>query len=100
MVLDSLEVKNFTVFPDARLRFAGGLNVIVGENGLGKTHLLKLPYAVMAVSAEEAGSRTAGNPPRPCYGLDSPRRSSTCSARRAWVVSHDASKAVTDARWS
>ena len=52
-MLDSLEVKNFTAFPDAKLRFAEGLNVIVGENGLGKTHLLKLPYAVMAVSARE-----------------------------------------------
>ena len=62
MVLDSLEVKNFTVFPDAKLRFAGGLNVIVGENGLGKTHLLKLSYAVMAVSAEE-GRKPNGRQP-------------------------------------
>ena len=61
-MLDSLEVKNFTAFPDARLRFARGLNVIVGENGLGKTHLLKLPYAVMAVSAEE-GRRSNGRQP-------------------------------------
>ena len=61
-MLESLDVKNFTVFPDARLCFAGGLNVIVGENGLGKTHLLKLPYAVMAVSAEE-GRRSDGRKP-------------------------------------
>ena len=61
-MLDSLEAKNFTAFPDARLRFARGLNVIVGENGLGKTHLLKLPYAVMAVSAEE-GRRSNGRQP-------------------------------------
>ena len=52
-MLDSLEMQNFTAFPDVELRFAGGLNVIVGENGLGKTHLLKLPYVIMAVSAEE-----------------------------------------------
>ena len=61
-MLDSLEVRDFTAFPDARLRFARGLNVIVGENGLGKTHLLKLPYAVMAVSAEE-GRRPDGRQP-------------------------------------
>ena len=61
-MLKSLEVKNFTVFPDAKLRFSRGLNVIVGENGLGKTHLLKLPYAVMAVSAEE-GRRSNGRQP-------------------------------------
>ena len=61
-MLDSLEAKNFTAFPDARLCFARGLNVIVGENGLGKTHLLKLPYAVMAVSAEE-GRKPNGRQP-------------------------------------
>ena len=61
-MLDSLEVRDFTAFPDATLHFTRGLNVIVGENGLGKTHLLKLPYAVMAVSAEE-GRRPDGRQP-------------------------------------
>ena len=61
-VLRSLEVRNFTAFPLARLRFARGLNVIIGENGTGKTHLLKLPYAVMAMSAEE-GRRRDGRKP-------------------------------------
>ena len=61
-MLDSLEVRDFTAFPNAKLRFARGLNVIVGENGLGKTHLLKLPYAVMTVSAEE-GRRSNGRQP-------------------------------------
>ena len=51
-MLESLRIKNFTVFVQADLEFCGGLNVIVGENGVGKTHLLKLPYAVMAVLAE------------------------------------------------
>ena len=60
-VLRSLEIKNFTAFPEARLGFAEGLNVIVGENGTGKTHLLKLPYAVMAASAEE-GKKRNGRP--------------------------------------
>ena len=60
-VLESLHVKGFTAFPRADLRFAKGLNVIVGENGTGKTHLLKLPYAVMATSAKE-GRRRDGRP--------------------------------------
>ena len=60
-VLESLEVRNFTTFAEADLRFAKGLNVIVGENGTGKTHLLKLPYAVMAMSAEE-GRKRDGRP--------------------------------------
>ena len=61
-MLESIRVKNFTAFPDAELRFVQGLNVIVGENGSGKTHLLELPYAVMALSAEE-GRKSKGRPP-------------------------------------
>ena len=52
-MLKSLEVTNFTAFGTASLKFAKGLNVFVGENGTGKTHLLKLPHAVMATSASE-----------------------------------------------
>ena len=59
-MLKSLELRNFTVFPEADLRFARGLNVIVGENGTGKTHLLKLPYAVMSTSTREGKPRLGG----------------------------------------
>lgn len=58
-VLKSLKIRDFTVFEAADLEFAKGLNVFVGANGTGKTHLLKLPYAVMAMSAEEGKRRTA-----------------------------------------
>ncbi|MCY4498086.1 MAG: AAA family ATPase [Rhodospirillaceae bacterium] len=61
-MLRSLRVSNFTVFPEVRLDFARGLNVIVGENGTGKTHLLKLPYAVAAVSSEEGRRRDSRVP--------------------------------------
>ena len=53
-VLKWLKLKNFTAFPRVRLEFARHLNVIAGENGMGKTHLLKLPYAAMAVSAHRS----------------------------------------------
>ena len=56
-VLKWIKLKNFTAFQEARLEFAKHLNVIVGENGMGKTHLLKLPYAAMAMSAEESRKR-------------------------------------------
>ena len=56
-MIKSLKIKGFTVFKNVDLEFANGLNVIVGENGTGKTHLLKLPYAVMAMSAEEGKKR-------------------------------------------
>ena len=62
-MLQSLRIRDFTVFKGADLTFAPGLNVIVGANGTGKTHLLKLPYAVMAMGAEE-GKSAAHPPPR------------------------------------
>ncbi|MCY4138350.1 MAG: AAA family ATPase [Rhodobacteraceae bacterium] len=57
-MLKSLGIRDFTAFKEIDLEFAEGLNVIVGANGTGKTHLLKLPYAVMAMSAEEGKKRT------------------------------------------
>lgn len=56
-VLKSLKIKDFTVFNEVDLEFSKGLNVIVGANGTGKTHLLKLPYAVMAVGAKAGRKR-------------------------------------------
>jgi energy-coupling factor transporter ATP-binding protein EcfA2 len=43
-MLKYLTLRNFTVFKEAKLAFSPGLNVIIGENGTGKTHLLKLGY--------------------------------------------------------
>lgn len=51
-MLKQLCVENFTVFPKAEFNFAPGLNVIVGENGTGKSHVLKLAYAVIAQTNE------------------------------------------------
>lgn len=56
-MLKSLKVKEFTVFRDVDLKFTDGLNVFIGANGTGKTHLLKLPYAALAMSAEEGKKR-------------------------------------------
>ncbi|MCL5961063.1 MAG: ATP-binding protein [Chloroflexi bacterium] len=58
-MLRSLHLTNFTVFPDARFDFGKNLNVIVGENGLGKTHVLKAAYCVLAVSA--GGAKDSGS---------------------------------------
>jgi energy-coupling factor transporter ATP-binding protein EcfA2 len=46
-MLKSLNIKNFTVFADASIEFSTGLNVIIGDNATGKSHLLKLGYSVM-----------------------------------------------------
>lgn len=51
-MLSRLKVKNFTVFRDAAFDFAPGVNVIIGENGAGKSHLMKLAYVAARWSAE------------------------------------------------
>ena len=43
-MLKSLVLENFTVFPSAHFDFSPGINAFVGENGTGKTHLLKVAY--------------------------------------------------------
>jgi energy-coupling factor transporter ATP-binding protein EcfA2 len=60
-MLTRLVLKNLTVFSEADFEFAPGLNVVVGENGSGKSHLLKAAYTVAAVSArgeKDSGSAT------------------------------------------
>lgn len=61
-MLKQIKLQNFTVFPQADLQLAPQLNVIVGENGAGKTHLLKLAYTVLAVSWEEGRKPNAQSP--------------------------------------
>ena len=53
-MIKTMSVRNFTVFPKADLIFSPTLNVIVGENGAGKTHLLKMAYCVLAATYQES----------------------------------------------
>jgi energy-coupling factor transporter ATP-binding protein EcfA2 len=61
-MLKSLEIKNLTVFATGNLQFSPHLNVFVGENGTGKSHLLKVLYAVLATIAEEGRRSNIGSP--------------------------------------
>lgn len=49
----NLRLRNFTAFRSAELEFGSGLNVIVGENGSGKSHLMQLLYAAVAANARD-----------------------------------------------
>ncbi len=51
--LQTMHVKNFTLFEDVKLSFSRGLNVIIGENSSGKTHLLKIAYCVVFAISEK-----------------------------------------------
>lgn len=46
MNIKSVNIKNFTVFDDFELDVSSGINIIIGNNGTAKTHLLKGLYAV------------------------------------------------------
>ena len=47
-MIERLELRNFTVFTDLTLDLSPKINVIIGENGTGKTHLLKAAYGLCA----------------------------------------------------
>ncbi len=47
MKLKTLFVDNYTVFDECGLEVSSSVNVLVGENGTGKTHLLKLLYSAI-----------------------------------------------------
>lgn len=53
MTIQAIGLKNFTVFEDLRLDVASSINIFVGENGTGKTHLLKALYAACELSKNE-----------------------------------------------
>ncbi|MDV0444159.1 AAA family ATPase [Methanorbis rubei] len=45
MKLTELHLENITRFEKLDITFSPGINVIIGENGIGKTHILKILYA-------------------------------------------------------
>jgi predicted ATPase len=53
-MIQDLRIKNFTVFREAKIAFAKGINVVIGSNGAGKSHILKLAYTGARWSQEMA----------------------------------------------
>ena len=47
MKLSKLELRQFTVFEEASFDFCAGINVLVGKNSTGKSHVLKAMYALL-----------------------------------------------------
>ena len=44
MSIERIELNNFTVFKNIKINFSKGINVLIGENGTGKTQLLNAIY--------------------------------------------------------
>lgn len=55
--LTHIKLENFTSFSVLDQEFSPGVNVIIGANGTGKTHLLKVLYAACAVTLGEDKER-------------------------------------------
>jgi len=51
-LIQALNIKNLTLFSEANLTFSPQLNVFIGENATGKTHLLKTIYSIISALAE------------------------------------------------
>ena len=58
-MIDSLHLKNFVAFTDLTIDFSSGINIIVGENGTGKTQLLK---AILVLCAPESHAHGEDQP--------------------------------------
>lgn len=51
--INHVRLKNFTAFAKLDQALSPGVNVIIGANGTGKTHLLKVLYAATAITTGE-----------------------------------------------
>lgn len=45
MIIKKLKLENYTVFEGQQIEFCPGVNIFIGENGTGKTHVLKVLYS-------------------------------------------------------
>lgn len=50
MTITRVKLENFTVFESLDLEPSPGINVLLGANGTGKTHLMKVCYAACAIT--------------------------------------------------
>lgn len=52
-MLEKLELKNLAKFADLSIQFSPRINIVIGENGTGKTQLLKAAYVASAALSNE-----------------------------------------------
>ena len=48
-MITRVRLKNVTVFRSADMAFSNGVNIFIGENGTGKTHLMKVLYSACSI---------------------------------------------------
>ena len=52
-MIERLQLENFTAFTKLDVFFSPGINIFVGENGTGKTNVLKVLYSLLAAIQEQ-----------------------------------------------
>lgn len=55
MTITKIMFKEFTAFKNLDFNASSGINVLVGANGTGKTHLMKVAYTACDISKTKAG---------------------------------------------
>jgi len=54
-MITKLKFENFTAFEKLDIDFSPGINLFIGENGTGKTHILKALYAACDITKSKKG---------------------------------------------
>ena len=63
MTITRVKLENFTVFKSLDLEPSPGINVLVGANGTGKTHLMKVCYALHSFGDDSISAPIINSPP-------------------------------------
>ena len=58
--LTQLKLENLTAFSTLDLNFSPGINVFIGANSTGKTHLLKTLYTACSITVGEDKEKPFG----------------------------------------
>lgn len=56
-MITRIEIDKITAFEKLEVSFSSGLNVLIGENGTGKTHLMKLLYSAITYANSSESRR-------------------------------------------
>jgi len=62
MAITKIKVENLTVFEEMEMNVEANVNVIIGENGTGKTHLLKFIYMTLTSSINDTSGMIIARP--------------------------------------
>ena len=53
MAIKKIKLENFTIFNSIDIEFCDGINIFIGENGTGKTHLMKAMYSACQAARKD-----------------------------------------------